>query len=72
METHKRRQSYTLPLTSAKPRPLYTQERDPVPIVQEDEWAPGPVWKDEENLDPTGIPSPNRHARRQSLYQPRY
>jgi hypothetical protein len=26
------------------PRPLSTPGKDPVPIVQEAGWAPGPVW----------------------------
>ena len=26
--------------------------KDPVPIVQEAVWAPGPVWTDAENLPP--------------------
>jgi len=43
--------------------------KDPVPIVQEAGWAPGPVWTGAENLAPTGIRSPNRPARSQSLYQ---
>ena len=30
--------------------------KDPVPIVQEAGWAPGPVWR-AENLAPTGIRS---------------
>jgi len=34
--------------------------KDPVPIVQEAEWALGPVWTGAENLDPTGIRSPDR------------
>ena len=29
--------------------------KDPVPIVQEAGWAPGPVWTGAENLAPTGI-----------------
>jgi len=29
---------------------LYLCERDPVPTVQEIEWAPGPVWTGAENL----------------------
>jgi len=37
--------------------------KDPVPIVQEAGWAPGPVWTGEENLAPTGIRSPDRQAR---------
>jgi hypothetical protein len=40
-----------------------------VPTVQEAGWASGPVWTGSENLAPTGILSPDRQARRQSLYQ---
>jgi len=29
--------------------------KDPVPIVQEAGWAPGPVWKGAENLAPPGF-----------------
>ena len=29
---------------SVTPRPLFTPGKDPVPIVQEAGWAPGPVW----------------------------
>ena len=36
---------------------------DPVPIVQEAGWAPGPVWTGAENLAVTGIRSPDRPAR---------
>ena len=46
--------------------------RDPVPIVQEAGWAPGPVWTGVENLAPTGIRSPDRPARSQSLYRLSY
>ena len=34
------------------PRPLFTPGKDPVPIVQEAGWAPGPVWTGAENLAP--------------------
>jgi len=51
------------------PRPLFILGKDPVPIVQEAGWAPGPVWTGAENLAPTGIQSPDRPARSQSLYQ---
>jgi len=44
--------------------------KDPVPIVQEVGWAPGPVWTGAENLAPIGIPSPDRPARSQSLPGP--
>ena len=33
-------------------------------------WVPGPVWTGAENLDPTGIRSPDRPARSQSLTFP--
>ena len=42
--------------------------KDPVPNVQEAAWAPGPVWTGAENLASTGIRSPDRPARSQSLY----
>ena len=72
--------SSTLPSTSAldggwvvnaTPRPLYPG-KDPVPIVQVAEWAPGPVWTRGENLTPTGIRSPDRPARSESLYRLSY
>ena len=52
--------SSTLPSTSAldggwwsTPRPgRFTPGKDPVPIVQEVGWAPGPVWTGAENLAP--------------------
>jgi hypothetical protein len=43
--------------------------KNPVPIVQEAGWAPGPVWTGAENLAPTGIRSPDRPARTQLLYR---
>ena len=46
--------------------------KDPVPIVQEAAWAPGPVWPGVENLAPIGIRSPDRPAHSQSLYRIRY
>ena len=48
-------------------RPYFTPGKDPVPIVQEAEWAPGPFWTGEKSR-PTGIRSPDRPARSQSLY----
>jgi len=47
---------------SVTPRPLFTPGKDPVPIVHEAGWAPGPVWTGAENLAPTGIRSPDRPA----------
>jgi hypothetical protein len=35
---------------SVTPRPLFNPGKDPVPIVQEVGWAPGPVWTGAENL----------------------
>jgi hypothetical protein len=57
---------------SVTPRPFFTPRKDPVPIVQEAGWAPGPVWTGAENLAPTGIRSPYCPALSQSLYRLRY
>ena len=54
--------------STPRSRLLYPWERDPVPIVQEIEWATGPVWTSAESLTPTGIRSPDRPARSKSLY----
>ena len=55
---------------SVTPRPLFTPGKDPVPIVQEAGWAPGPVWTGAENLaPPSGIRSLDRPVRSQSLYR---
>jgi len=53
-------------------RPLFTPGKETVPIVQEAGWAPGPVWTGAENLASTGIRSPDRPARSQSLYRLTY
>jgi len=42
--------------------------KNPVPTVQ-DGWAPGPIWTGAGNLALTGIRSPDRPARSQSLYR---
>jgi hypothetical protein len=57
---------------SVTPRPFFTPEKDPVPIVQKAGWAPGPVWTGAEKLAPTEIRSSDRPARSQSLYRLRY
>ena len=57
---------------SFTPRPLFASGKDLVPIVQEAGWAPGPVWTGAENLAPTGIRTPDRPARSQSLYRLSY
>jgi len=53
------------------PTALYP-EKDPVPIVQEAGRAPGLVWTGAENFAPTGIRSPDRPSRSQSLYRLSY
>jgi len=50
----------------------FTPGKDPVPIVQEAGWAPGPVWIGVEKLAPTGIRFPDLPARSESLYRLRY
>ena len=57
---------------SVTPRPLFTPWKDAVPIAQKAGWTPGPVWTGAENLASTGIRSPNRPARSQSLYRLSY
>jgi hypothetical protein len=61
MKAQMRRYSSTLSLTSAldegwvvnaTPRPLYPQERAPVPIAQEAVWDPRPAWTGAENVAP--------------------
>jgi hypothetical protein len=49
-----------------------TPGKVPVPIVQEAGWALGPVWTGAENLARTGIRSPDRPARSESLYRLSY
>ena len=46
--------------------------KGPVPIVQEAEWAPGPVGTGEENVTPTGLRSPDRPSCSKLLYLLRY
>jgi hypothetical protein len=53
-------------------RPLSTPGKDMIHIVQEAVWAQGPVWTGAEIFAPTGIRSPDRSARSQSLLRLRY
>ena len=57
---------------SVTPWPHFTPGKDSVLIVQEAEWTPGLVWTGAENLASTGIRSPDRPARSQSLYRLSY
>ena len=57
---------------SFTPEPFFTAGKDPVLIVQEAGWAPGPVWTGAAHLAPTGIRSPVLPARSQSLYRLSY
>ena len=80
MMVQKRRYSSTLSLTSALDgvvvnamlRQIYPRKRQPAPIVEEAGWAQGPVWTGAENLALTGIRSPDRPARSESLYRLSY
>ena len=58
-------------VVSSKPRPHFTPGKEPVPIVQKAGWAPGPVWTGGKSR-PTGVRSPDRPARTQSLYRLSY
>ena len=58
-------------MVSSTPRLLFTHRKDPVPIVQEAEWAPGPVWtggRSRRHRDSI----PDRPACSQSLYRLSY
>ena len=59
-------------MVNATPRSLYHPEGDPVPNVQEAEWAPGSVLTGAENLVYNGTRSPERPARIESLHQLSY
>jgi hypothetical protein len=54
-------------VVNATPR-LFYPAKDPVPILEEAGWAPGPSWMGAENFAPTGFRCPDRPARRKSLY----
>jgi hypothetical protein len=58
-------------VVSSTTRPYSTPGNDPLPIVQEAGWAPGSVWTGRKSR-PTGIRSPDRPARSQSLYRLSY
>ena len=58
-------------MVSPTPRPYFTPGKDPVPIVQEAGWAPGPVWTGEKSR-PHRDSITDRPARRQSLYRLSY
>ena len=58
-------------MVTSTPRPHFTRGKDPVPIVQEAEWAPGLVWTGgKSRLHRDSIP--DRPARSQSLYRLSY
>ena len=58
-------------MVSSTPRPHFTPGKDPVPILQEAEWAPGPVWTGRKSR-PHRDSIPDRPARSQSLYRLSY
>lgn len=48
----------------------YPRESDPVPILQEAVWNPGPAWTCAENIvPPSRIRSPDRPTGSESLYR---
>ena len=58
-------------MVSSTPRPYFTPGKNPVPIVLEAGWAPGPVWTGGKSR-PTWIRSPDLPARSHSLYRLNY
>ena len=58
-------------MVSSTPRPHFTSGKDPVPILQEAGWAPGPVLTGRISR-PHRDSIPDRPARSQSLYRLSY
>jgi len=54
-------------VVSRTPRPHFNPGKDPVPILQEAGWAPGPVWTGGKSR-PHRDSIPDRPARSESLY----
>ena len=54
-------------VVSSTPQPHFTARKDPVPILQEPGWAPGPVWTGGKSR-PHRDSILDRPARRQSLH----
>ena len=59
-------------VVNATPRPFYSWERDPKPILFEAACAPRPIWTDEKYLTAIKIRSLDRAAGGKSLYRIRY
>ena len=57
--------------SAARPGRTLPPEKDPVPILQEAGWAPGPVWTGEKSRLHRDL-IPDRPARSQSLYRLNY
>ena len=58
-------------VVSSTPRQHFTPRKDPVPILQEAGWAPGPVWTGGKSRPHRDL-IPDRPARSQSLYRLSY
>jgi hypothetical protein len=58
-------------VVSSTPRPQFIPGKDPVPILQEAGWAPGPVWTGGKSR-PHRDSIPERPSRSQSLYRLSY
>ena len=58
-------------VVSSTPRPHFTPREDPVHILQEAGWAPGPVWTGGKSR-PHQDSNPDRPAGSQSLYRLSY
>ena len=58
-------------VVSSTPRPHFTPGKDPVPVLQEARWAPGPVWMGRKSR-PHRDSIPDLPAVSQSLYRLSY
>ena len=48
---------------------VFTPRKDPLPVLREAGWVPGPFWAGSECLTSIGFRFPNRPTRNESLYQ---
>jgi hypothetical protein len=56
-------------VVNSAPRLPYSQEKDPVPVVQEAGWVSELVWMGPEKAPSTGVRTPDSPARSESLYR---
>ena len=54
-------------VVNAATRPLFSREKDPIPVCQDSWWGSGPVWTGTENLAAAEVGAQDLPARSDSL-----